>query len=314
MSAPSITSPVAVESVADPERGHRRRLFVCYVLAIGLIVALTVNGFSYYILDTSQRPYAPQHAALRPSGAVGLRLGMLGLGMFLVIFLYPLRKRWTWLGQIGSSRHWLDFHIVLGLTAPFVIAFHSSFKFRGFAGMAFWIMAAVSLSGVVGRYLYGQIPRKVSAVEISLKELQETRERLLQEIAKQRLFTARDLEPLFKLPSEDDVARLPIAASLLYMVALDIARPFHVARLRIQLLSVVEVIITCGGLFRTNNVELERTITLAREQAALSKRLLFLNRAQQVFHLWHVVHKPFSYSFAVLALLHIGVVFVLGYF
>ena len=36
------------------------------------------------------------------------------------------------------------------------------------------------------------------------------------------------------------------------------------------------------------------------------KRVLFLSRSQKVFHLWHVVHKPFSYAFAVLALLHIS--------
>ena len=52
----------------------------------------------------------------------------------------------------------------------------------------------------------------------------------------------------------------------------------------------------------------------AAQEAALSKRVLFLSRSQKVFHLWHVVHKPFSYAFAVLALLHIGLQFFLGYF
>jgi len=42
--------------------------------------------------------------------------------------------------------------------------------------------------------------------------------------------------------------------------------------------------------------------------------VLFLSRSQKVFHLWHIVHKPFSYAFAVLALLHIGLQFMLGYF
>jgi type IV secretory pathway VirB2 component (pilin) len=32
-----------------------------------------------------------------------------------------------------------------------------------------------------------------------------------------------------------------------------------------------------------------------------------------VFHLWHVVHKPFSYTFAVLAMIHIGLVMMMGY-
>ena len=95
--------------------------------------------------------------------------------MFLAIFLYPLRKRWAWLGAQGSSRHWLDIHVLMGLTAPFIIAFHSTLKFKGIAGMAFWIMFAVSVSGVVGRYLYAQIPRRVTTAELSMKELQELR-------------------------------------------------------------------------------------------------------------------------------------------
>jgi hypothetical protein len=32
-----------------------------------------------------------------------------------------------------------------------------------------------------------------------------------------------------------------------------------------------------------------------------------------VFHLWHVIHRPFSYSFAILSILHVTVVLLLGY-
>jgi hypothetical protein len=33
-----------------------------------------------------------------------------------------------------------------------------------------------------------------------------------------------------------------------------------------------------------------------------------------VFHLWHVVHRPFSYTFALLAVIHIALVVMMGYF
>jgi hypothetical protein len=45
----------------------------------------------------------------------------------------------------------------------------------------------------------------------------------------------------------------------------------------------------------------------------ISRRLIFLSQAQRVFKLWHVVHRPFSYAFAVLALVHIGVAMLLGF-
>ena len=138
----------AVMPVRRVDRGHHLRLVSGYVIAIALIVALTVYGFDYYSLSSADRPFSAKHALLKPSGAIGLKLGFLGLGMFLAIFLYPLRKRWAWLSRQGSARHWLDIHVLLGLAAPFVIAFHSSFKFGGFAGMAFWIMVAVSFSDI----------------------------------------------------------------------------------------------------------------------------------------------------------------------
>jgi len=63
----------------------------------------------------------------------------------------------------------------------------------------------------------------------------------------------------------------------------------------------------------SGNAAIEQVVCTARAQAGLSKRILFLSRSQQVFHFWHVVHRPFSYSFAVLAAIHVGVVLLLGY-
>lgn len=296
------------------ERAHRMRLVFGYLLAIALILGLLIYGWDYYILDAALRPFSPKHGILRPSSAIGIRLGFLGFGMFLAIFLYPLRKRWAWLGRQGSSRHWLDIHVLLGLSAPFVIALHSSFKFHGFAGIAFWIMVAVSLSGIIGRYLYAQIPRSLNTAELTLKELQETRERLARQMSEQRLLRTADLQALTNLPTAERVEHMFIVNALVYMMILDAVRVLKIARLRRHALSFGETIFTLGGLFKTGHVELERAIGAAREEAAMAKRVLFLARSKQVFHLWHVVHKPFSYSFALLALIHIGVVFMMGFF
>ncbi len=314
MSANATVATAAVISSRDSERGHRIRVFVLYLLAIALIVGLSVYGFSYYTLSSAERPFSPKHVLLRPSGSIGLKLGFLGFAIFLGIFLYPLRKAWPWLGQQGSARHWLDIHVLLGITAPFIIAFHSSFKFRGFAGIAFWIMVAVSLSGVIGRYLYSQIPRSLNAAELSMRELQELQEKLAQQLDEQNLLPQADIRSLLKLPSQEQVDRMFAPISLVYMMALDVARAFQIAKLRRHALSFGEQISTLGGFLKTANRDLERAIFMAREEAATAKRVLFLKRSQQVFHLWHVVHKPFSYTFALLAIIHIAVVMMMGYF
>ena len=307
------TIATAVMPVRNGERFHRIRLTCGYVLAIALIIGLSAYGFDYYMLGSADRPFSPKHALLKPSGPIGVKLGFLGFAMFLAIFLYPLRKRWAWLGAQGSSRHWLDIHVLLGLSAPFIIAFHSSFKFHGFAGMAFWIMLAVSLSGLIGRYLYAQIPRSLNTAELSLRELQEVQARLAEQLAQQNRLPQADVRGLLRLPSPQRVEQMFMISALVYMMALDLARPFRIAKLRRHALGFGEQLATLGGLFPTRQAGLERVIAAARDEASAAKRILFLSRAREVFQLWHVVHRPFSYSFAVLALIHVGVVMMLGF-
>jgi len=315
MSATATTARIAERTTTvDSDRGHRVRMRLLYILAVVTNLAIFVYGFDYYKLAAMDRPFSPKHHMLRPSGPIGLYLGFMGVALFIGIFLYPIRKHWAWLGQIGKTRNWLDIHVLMGLTAPFIVAFHSTLKFRGIAGLAFWIMFAVSASGVVGRYLYAQIPRKVTTVELSMKELQDLQENLSQQLTAQKLLPEADLRALLRMPDANWVNRLPIFIALPYMMILDVVRMFGVARLRRHALSTGELFTTFFGFFRTRHLELERAINAAAEEAALSKRLLFLSRSQKVFHLWHVIHKPFSYAFAVLAMLHIGLQFVLGYF
>jgi TRAP-type C4-dicarboxylate transport system permease small subunit len=192
------TITTAVLPVVEPERSHRRPLLVGYVLAIALVLVLVVYGFDYYTLDAAHRPFSSKHAVLKPSGTIGLKLGELALLLFCTIFLYPLRKRWRWLSRQGSSKNWLDFHVLAGLAAPLIVAFHSSFKFQGFAGVAFWVMTAVALSGVLGRYVYGQIPHNLNSAELSLAELEQQHTLLAQRLTARGVLPTADLHSLLR--------------------------------------------------------------------------------------------------------------------
>lgn len=312
MSASASVRP-AIIARDDGERGHRLRVFLAWMLALAVILVIAGYGFDYYKLGAAQRPFSPKHQALRPSGSIGIKLGMLGVLMFFLIYLYPLRKKWGWLGRQGNSRHWLDFHIVLGTTAPIVIAFHSSFKFGNIAGMAFWSMLMVTLSGFVGRYLYSQIPRSLNAAELSMKEIQDKEEALKKELEEQRATFGFAVDALYQLPSAAEVARTPAVASILSMFLLDFKRPFRTSLVRLQQAGFGAWLFSVFGLLPTRDQKLERALRVAQKQASLSKSILFLNRTQQVFELWHVVHRPFSYAFAILAILHIGIALFMGY-
>jgi hypothetical protein len=312
MSASASVRPAIIVR-EDAERGHHIRVFLAWMLALAVILVIGGYGFDYYTLGAAQRPFSPKHALLRPSGSIGIKLGMLGVLMFFLIYLYPLRKKWGWLGRQGNSRHWLDFHIVLGTAAPIIIAFHSSFKFWNIAGMAFWSMLMVTLSGFVGRYLYSQIPRSLNAAELSMKEIQDKEEALKKELEEQRSTFGFSVDALYQLPSAAEVARTPAVASVLSMFLIDFKRPFRTSIVRLQQAGFGAWVFSLFGLFPTRDQKLERALRVAQKQASLSKSILFLSRTQQVFQLWHVVHRPFSYAFAILAILHIGIALFMGY-
>jgi hypothetical protein len=309
----SATIGTAIIPREDAEKGHRTRVFLAWMLALAVVLVIAGYGFNYYALSATQRPFSPKHQLLRPSGTIGIKLGMVGVLMFFLIYLYPLRKKWGWLGRMGNSRHWLDFHVVLGTAAPIIVAFHSSFKFGNIAGMAFYSMLMVTLSGFVGRYLYAHIPRGLSAAELSMKEIQEKEEALRKELAEQKATFGFSVDALYELPSPAEVAKTPLIASLLSMFLLDIKRPFKASLLRLREAGFGSWVFSGFGLFSTRDQKLERAIRLAQKQSSLSQSIAFLSRTQRIFQLWHVIHRPFSYAFAILAILHIGIALFMGY-
>ncbi len=132
-------------------------------------------------------------------------------------------------------------------------------------------------------------------------------------LAEQKMTFGSRLEALYDLPSRQEVADMPMLLALARMIWIDMKRPLQLSLLRLQATGFGSWIISIGGLRRTQDVKLEHAVDVARRQAALSKRILFLSRTQQVFHMWHIVHRPFSYAFAILAIIHIGIALSMGY-
>ena len=311
MSTAIATSIAQRPGQQHPDR-HKTLLTRCSLAAALCLATLMVIGLPYYLTSLSNRPYHPMHEVLRPGGTIGLSLGIFGTFLFVLIFLYALRKRWPWLSQIGESRHWLDFHILMGFLAPVVIAFHASFKFGGLAGVAYWIMVAVAGSGFVGRYVYMQIPRRRNSTVLSLQEAKGFEETLMARLAGQKLVSTADLTNLLRLPTARQVEQGSVLAALGGLIWLDLCRPFKVACVRRQALGGEDTLATLGGLLRSGNRELERIIEVAKDQARLSKKLLFFSKSQRILCLWHIVHRPLSYSFAVLALMHVAIAMLFG--
>lgn len=314
MAHSTVVVSAAARSRQAAARAHRIRVWIAAMVALILCVSIGVYGFDYYRLPIELRPFSDKHQLLRPSGLIGINLGIFGTVLFCIIFLYAFRKVFPWLGRLGTAKHWMDFHIICGVTAPVIIAFHASFKFNNIAGVAFWIMLAVALSGIIGRYLYAQIPQSLNAAKTSFQELEANEDQLSAALHRQSVYSAEKIAKIFAMPTAEHIRKSSLLVVLGEMIMLDLSRPFHIAAMRRQASTFGQFVRSVGGLFSTGNPEIENIVRLVRRKSSLSKRILFLDQAERVFHLWHVVHRPFSYAFAVLAVIHIVNAVRLGYF
>ena len=306
--------PRAVTSRALPKGEVLHRVVVWLLISsvAAPLVALAIYGAPYYSLSIEQRPYSPLHPLLRSSGTIGLKLGILGAGMFCILFLYPLRKRLLWLSRIGQTRRWLRVHVLFGIATPLVVTFHTAFKWHGLAGLAYFTMVAVALSGFVGRYVYAKIPRGLNSVQIAANELEAQTAALAARLHAQHVFTARDLAPLLRVPAAQEIRKMNFIHVLGTMLRIDLCRPFLVRRLRRRVLSKNQRITTLGGWLASHDANVESIVASVRRQARLCTGIAFLDRTQRIFYLWHVIHRPFSVSFVILIVVHVSVVLLVG--
>ncbi len=95
---------------------------------------------------------------ITPEWGAGYWLGLVGGVIFLLIFLYPLRKKVRWMRNAGSVRIWFNLHMMMGIIAPVMVAFHSNFNLGATnSNIALYSMLLVVVSGIAGRYIYAQI-------------------------------------------------------------------------------------------------------------------------------------------------------------
>jgi hypothetical protein len=292
-------------SPADAARARRHHFWIVAGALAGLAIAVAFSayGFTYYSLSAAARLASPLHPQLKPSGTLGHPVSIGASVLLCMMFLYPVRKKWKWLSKKGKTKNWLDYHILMGLTAPALITFHSAFKLQGIAGAAYWVMMSVVLSGVIGRYLYRLIPRKLGEVEMSLGEIQQYCTSLASELKSQSLLSERDLQPLFALPPIGEVRAMPLPKALAAIIRLDLRRTLLLLRLGFK-----------ARLHAARRDDLRRVLEAVNLHAALSKDALFLSKAHRLFHKWHIIHRPFSYSLVVFGILHIAVVMYLGFY
>ncbi|MBI5624081.1 MAG: NAD(P)-binding domain-containing protein [Elusimicrobia bacterium] len=152
------------------------RLFTALGWAVAGCAALfAASAMDYYGLSEAERPLHSYHAFLRPSGLIGLALGVMGSILIGLNLTYLVRRGLARTEGLGSPRSWMSFHVFTGLLGPLFILLHSAFSLRSplpaIAGLS---LLAVVLTGLVGRYVYARTPRSVQGREMELAEIRRS--------------------------------------------------------------------------------------------------------------------------------------------
>jgi len=280
---------------------HRILLIILYSLTILVSAYLSVVGWEYYGLDTKDRPHHELHEQWKPSGFISHGAGVIGSTLMLILLLYSLRKRLRIMQNWGNIRQWLNYHIWMGITGPILVLFHTTFKFGGIVAVSFWSMVAVALSGVLGRYIYVQIPRSMSGNELTAAEMRELEEDLQEQIKYEAAGNEKALEIVQSFFESEE--RVSARSGLWNWIKRDLGEPFRYHTLSQNLRKDL----------KSSTVRVKDLIKLARKRARLGRRVLFLNTARKLLHHWHIFHKPFAAVMILIMIVHVGVAITLGY-
>jgi hypothetical protein len=277
-----------------------------YIATLAGIVAfatfyLGYKGYSYYSTPFEERFYHPDHDQFKPSGIYGHGLGIVGTLLIIIgVFGYIAKKKYRVLARFGRLKYWLEFHIFLCSLGPVMILYHTAFKFGGLVSVSFWSMVAVVASGVIGRFIYIQIPRTIEGRALSLHEIQSMKGDL-QEILKEAYQLAETSNLHHAVAA---TVSMPQAASGVF--------PGFIGRFFVEqkALNTAKKLLYAHNLSRS---DVRKALKLVKNEITMNKRIERLQVMQKLFKYWHVVHLPFALVMLVIMIIHVGITLAFGY-
>jgi hypothetical protein len=274
---------------------HQIVISVLVIVVLLTVSVLLYIGYDYYSIPLEERHFHLLNRSFKASGNIGHGLGIIGSFLILFgVFSYMFRKRLRIFSRIGTLKHWLEFHIFLCTLGPFLILFHTTFKFGGIVAVSFWSMVAVFLSGIIGRYIYLQIPRSIEGKELTLMEMEDERNEMNKQLRQSVTIDESIYELLDNFPGGKDYRSSFFGKSREERVAL--------SRLKRELKAQ-----------KIPGKKAGEIIQIFKDQLSLKKRIERLVTMQKLFAYWHVAHLPFASVMLVVMIIHIVVAVTFGY-
>lgn len=280
--------------------GHK--IYISTLIAIVLLVTgyLCYRGFSYYSTGIEERFYHPDYNTFKASGVVGHGLGIIGTLLILIgVFSYIARKRYKFLARFGRLKYWLEFHIFLCSLGPIMILFHTTFKFGGIVSISFWSMVAVVASGVIGRFIYIQIPRTIEGRELSLNEVKQMKGDVGEILRTSYAIDEKSINTI--LDSTKEAGSQRGGNLFTRMVSGYTANKRTLRKVK--------------KILRSNQMsgkEMRKVIKVVANEMSLNSRIARLQTMQQLFKYWHVAHLPFAIIMLIIMVIHVVVTVTFG--
>ncbi len=250
-----------------------------------------------------ERFFHPDHNLLKPSGVIGHGLGIIGsLMMILGVASYMIRKRNRKLFGLGYLKYWLEFHIFLCSVGPVLVLYHTAFKFGGIVSISFWSMTAVVLSGVIGRFIYIQIPRSIQGNEVEIEDLNSMSFDLTSRLKTEFGINGQITAKLESINFFDHYKNASLGKSII-LVFKDYFSSILILR---------EIYREIDKMNITKSKR-RRIKELAKSKVVLSRRIGMLRIMHKLFRYWHIIHLPFALVMFGIMIIHVIVTIVFGY-
>ena len=280
---------------------HRIYLAVLSLIVILTTCAIGYYGFTYYQLPIEERFFNDGHELLKPSGDFGHGFGILGtLFMIIGVFIYMARKRFRSWSRLGKLKYWLEFHIFLCTLGPILVLFHTSMKFGGLVSVSFWSMVAVFLSGVIGRFIYIQIPRTIEGRELTLSEVRSQKQDLGVVLKQGYSLDETSLNHII------DFTRKKI----------EVYHKNLIVKIIVKYRNDQKAISNVKDVLKKNNFtkpQKRAVMQLIQGEISINRKIERLTTMQNLFKYWHVVHLPFAFVMLIIMIIHVVVTLTFGY-
>jgi len=282
-------------------RAHTIYISILIIIIFITLAVIVSIGYDYYTTPLTERFFHEDYRFLKPSGSIGHGYGIIGTLLLLIgVASYVIRKRVKRFARLGLLKHWLEFHIFLCTLGPLLILFHTAFKFGGIVSISFWSMVAVVLSGIIGRYIYLQMPRSIDGVELSFEESRELNYDLSHQLRQKYNLDDSIINRLDNYSGNESQA-INILSLLPIMI-----KGFWEDR---SALNEITISLKKSNVPRKNIREVKK---MCKAKLKLNRRLSLLKATQKLFSYWHIIHFPFAILMLVIMVVHVAITLTFG--